>query len=73
MSIPISTIFTIFYSRITIRKLRRLSATSPETAKTLKELNIRGVEEAFTLPRLLKAGKVKEIIDENGEKRYYLP
>jgi len=74
MSIPswVDRIFTFFYNRRTIRKLRRLSATSPENAKTLRELGINRTEEALSLPRLLTTGRAKEIVDAKGEKRYYL-
>lgn len=65
-------IFTFFYNRRTIRKLRQLSATSPENAKTLKELGITRNEEAFSLSVLQAKGRVEEIVDTKGEKRYYL-
>jgi hypothetical protein len=65
-------IFIFFYNRRTIGKLGRLSATSPDNAKTLRELGITGTEEALSLPRLLATGRVKEIVDVKGEKRYYL-
>lgn len=72
MSIPVFRILTFFYNRKTIRKLRRLSATSPENAKTLRELGITRAEEALSLPRLLTKGRVKEVMDAKGEKRHYL-
>lgn len=65
-------ILTFFYNRRTIRKLRRVSATSPKNAKTLRELGIDGAEEALSLSVLQTKGRVKEIVDTKGEKRHYL-
>jgi hypothetical protein len=65
-------IFIFFYNRRTIRKLRQLSATSPENAKTLNELGIEGTEQALSLSVLQAKDRVKEIVDPKGEKRYYL-
>jgi hypothetical protein len=65
-------IFIFFYNRRTIRKLRQLSATSPENAKTLSELGIEGTEQALSLSVLQSKGRVKEIVDLKREKRYYL-
>ncbi len=70
MSIPVSRILIFFYNRRTIRKLRQLSATSPENAKTLRELGITRTEEALSLQSLQTKGRVKEIVDAKGEKRY---
>jgi hypothetical protein len=65
-------IFNFFYNRRTIGKLKRLSATTPENAKTSSELGINGTEEALSLSVLLEKGRVKEIVDTKGEKRYYI-
>jgi hypothetical protein len=65
-------IFMFIYNRRTMRKLRRLSATTPENAKTLRELGINRTEEALSLSVLQTKGRVKEIVDIKGEKRYYL-
>jgi hypothetical protein len=68
----IGRILTYVYNRRAIRKLRELSATSPENAKTLRELGITRNELAFGLSVLQTKGKVKEIFDTKGKKRYYL-
>jgi hypothetical protein len=68
----IGQILTYLYNRRTIKKLRELSATSPENAKTLRELRITRNELAFGLSVLQTKGRVKEIVDAKGEKRYYI-
>jgi hypothetical protein len=72
MSIPVFTVFSLFYNRVTVRRMRQLGATSPESAKTMRELHVSQIEEVLSLRRLLVKGKVKEIVDFKGEKRYYL-
>ena len=68
----IGQILTYIYNRRTVRKLRELNATSPENAKTLKELGITRNELAFGLSVLQAKDRVKEIVDTKGERRYYL-
>jgi len=63
--------FFLYYNRQVIRKLKKAGATSPETARTPEDAGITKIE-ARSIPRLKSVGKVKEVIDERGEKRYYV-
>jgi len=63
--------FFLYYNRQVIKKLEKAGATSPEDAKTPEEAGITKIE-ARSIPRLKLVGKVKEITDTKGEKRYYL-
>lgn len=54
------------------KKLRSVGAVSADAAKTIEELGLSGPEKR-RLQQLVFIGKVKEIIDEKGEKRYYAP
>jgi hypothetical protein len=67
----IGRILTYIYNRRTIRKLGQLNATTPENAKTLRELGITRSELAFGLSVLQAKDRVKEIVDTKGERRYY--
>jgi len=53
------------------RKLKEAGATSADTAKTVEELNL-SPREIRTLQRSVRIGKVREITDEKGIKRYYI-
>jgi len=53
------------------RKLKEAGAISEGTAKTILELGLSS-REIRTLKRNVAIGKVKEITDEKGEKRYYV-
>jgi SOS response regulatory protein OraA/RecX len=63
--------FFIHGSRLR-RKLKEAGAVSEETAKTIEELNLNS-REIRTLKRNVWIGKVKEVTDEKGVKRYYVP
>lgn len=65
--------FFLYYGKMIIRKLKESGATSPQNAKTLGEAGITGFFEARHVARLRFLGKIKEIVDTNGEKRYYVP
>jgi len=62
----------IVYSRRLREKLKKAGAISEDTAKTIGELDLSS-REIRTLKRNVWIGKVKEIKDEKGEKRYYVP
>jgi hypothetical protein len=61
------------YGRMIIRKLEESGATSPQNAKTLGEAGITGFFEVRHVARMKFLGKIKEIVDSNGQKRYYVP
>jgi hypothetical protein len=54
------------------KKLKNACAVSEDTAKTIHELDLSGPEKR-RLQQLASIGKVKEITDKKGEKRYYVP
>ncbi len=60
------------YGRRFREKLKKAGAVSEETAKTIEELGLSN-REIRTLRRNVAIGKVREITDEKGEKRYYVP
>jgi len=53
------------------RKLKEAGAISEDTAKTISELRLSS-REIRTLERNIIIGKLKEITDAKGEKRYYV-
>jgi len=53
------------------KKLKDAGTISEDTAKTVKELGLSN-REIRTLKRNVAIGKVKEIMDKKGEKRYYV-
>jgi hypothetical protein len=62
----------IIYGRRLREKLKKAGAITEDTAKNIEELNLSS-REIRTLKRNVLIGKVKEITDKNGEKRYYVP
>ena len=60
------------YGRLLREKLQKAGAVSKETAKTIEELGLSG-REIRTLKRNVWAGKIKEVVDDKGKKRYYVP
>jgi hypothetical protein len=62
----------IVYSRRLREKLKKAGATSKDTAKTIGELDL-NAREIRTLKRNVWIGKVKEVADDKGKKRYYVP
>jgi hypothetical protein len=62
----------IVYSKRLREKLKKAGAISEDRAKTIRELDLSS-REIRTLKRNVWIGKVKEITDEKGEKRYYVP
>ena len=63
----------LYYGSMIKRKLKESGATSPENARTLEEAGITGFFEVRHVARLRFLGKIKEIVDAKGEKRYYVP
>ena len=66
------TAMMIGYGRRLREKLRQAGAVSKKTAKTIDELGL-SAREIRTPKRNVWIGKVKEVTDEKGEKRYYVP
>jgi len=60
------------YGKRLREKLKRAGAISKETARTIEELNL-SKREIRTLKRNVWAGKIKEVADDKGKKRYYVP
>jgi len=58
-----------------VKKLKNAGAISKETAKTVKELGLSKLEirEIKRISRYTLTKTIKEITDEKGEKRYYVP
>jgi len=62
----------VVYSRRLRERLKKAGAISKDTAKTVGELDL-NAGEIRTLKRNVGVGKVKEVTDDKGRKRYYVP
>lgn len=63
--------FLLYYNRQVIKKLKKSGATSPDNARTLEEAGITA-REARSIGRLELVGKIHEVTDKEGNKRYYV-
>lgn len=64
--------FFFIYGKRLRRKLEEAGAVSENMARTINELGLSS-REIRTLKRNVWIGKVKEIVDKRGEKRYFVP